>query len=128
MEIRSNSASGASGASVSRVTDRVAQGMPAVQTLAVVNATPSQTVDAVAQAAEVPSMKALDDAISDINSTMKSLSQNLEFAVDPDSNRTVVKVIDQQTKEVVRQLPSKEALEIAKALDRLQGLLINQKA
>ena len=32
------------------------------------------------------------------------------------------------TNEVIRQIPSEEMLEIAKALDRLQGLLVKQKA
>ncbi|MFC6521248.1 flagellar protein FlaG [Undibacterium arcticum] len=40
----------------------------------------------------------------------------------------MVKVVDQRTQEVIRQMPSPEALEIAKALDKMQGLLIRQKA
>jgi len=40
----------------------------------------------------------------------------------------VVKVVDLETKEVIRQIPSPEVLEIAKAVDQLQGLLIRQKA
>ncbi|MFD2272939.1 flagellar protein FlaG [Undibacterium arcticum] len=39
----------------------------------------------------------------------------------------MVKVVDQRTQEVIRQMPSPEALEIAKALDKMQGLLIRQK-
>ncbi len=59
---------------------------------------------------------------------MKSMSQDLEFSIDEDSDRTVVKIIDQKTKEVLRQIPSPEALAIAKALDQAKGLLIQQKA
>ncbi len=59
---------------------------------------------------------------------MKTRDSGLEFSIDEESHRTVVKVVDQQTKELIRQMPSVEALEIAKALDRVQGLLINQKA
>lgn len=68
------------------------------------------------------------EAVSTINKTMKALSNSIEFSIDTDSKRQVVKVIDPDTKEVIRQMPSAEALEIAKALDRLQGLLIKQKA
>ena len=68
-------------------------------------------------------------ALEGINKTMQNLSSaGLEFSVDADSNRTIVKVVDRQTQEIIRQMPTKEALEIAKALDRLQGLLIHQKA
>lgn len=87
-----------------------------------------QTVNAVQQAAEVPTLGQLSDAVKRINDTMKKLSQNLEFSVDSDNHRTIVKVVDQETKDVIRQIPSPEALEIAKALDQLQGLLIRQKA
>jgi hypothetical protein len=37
------------------------------------------------------------------------------------SQRTVVKVIDQETKEVLRQIPTKEALALAKAFDSAKG-------
>ena len=41
----------------------------------------------------------------------------------------VVQLIDQKTKEVLRQIPSKEALDIAKSLDDTsKGLLIKQTA
>jgi flagellar protein FlaG len=70
----------------------------------------------------------LDDALHNINKSMQSLSQEIQFSIDPDTDRTIVKVVDQRTQEVIRQMPSVEALEIAKALDRLQGLLIRQKA
>ena len=67
-------------------------------------------------------------AVKTINATLKNLNQNVEFTIDEDSQRTVVKVIDQETKQVLRQMPSQEALDIASALDRLQGLLIRQEA
>ncbi|HJV75917.1 MAG TPA: flagellar protein FlaG [Noviherbaspirillum sp.] len=91
-------------------------------------ATPVQTINAVQQPASVPSMSQTNEALKQINDTLKKLSQDLEFKLDEDTERPVVKVVDQQTKEVIRQIPTQEALEIAKALDRVQGLLIRQKA
>ena len=63
-----------------------------------------------------------------INVAMQALSRNIEFSIDTDSKRTVVKIIDQTTKEVIRQMPTREAMEIAKALDKLQSLLAKQTA
>lgn len=91
-------------------------------------ATQVQTVNAVQQAAKAPSMEQVNEAVKQLNNAMKVMSQGLEFSVDHDVNKVVVKVVDQQTQEVLRQMPSEEALEIAKALDRVQGLLIRQKA
>jgi flagellar protein FlaG len=74
------------------------------------------------------SAKAVGHAVDSINQAMKSLANRIEFSIDEDSKRQIVKVIDPDTKEVIRQMPSEEALQIAKALDRLQGLLIKQQA
>jgi flagellar protein FlaG len=91
-------------------------------------ATQVQTVNAVQQAVQVPSQGQLSDAVKKINETLQGLSQNLEFSVDEDSHRTVVKIVDRQTNDVIRQIPTTEAMEISKALDRVQGLLIRQEA
>ncbi|MBC3917347.1 flagellar protein FlaG [Undibacterium sp. CY18W] len=91
----------------------------------------TQTIDAVKAASSASSPPAIDKvtkAVDDINKTIQSLSQSLEFSVEEHSNKVVVKVVDQQTKEVLRQIPSEEALEISRSLDKLQGLLIKQQA
>jgi len=67
-------------------------------------------------------------AVKDINKAMEDRAQGLEFSVDPDTDRTVVKIIDKQTQDVIRQIPSEETLQIAKSLDKASGLLIRQKA
>jgi flagellar protein FlaG len=80
-----------------------------------------------------PSHEDVSAAVKKMNDAMLGSSQSLQFSIDEDSKDIVVKVIDQSTKEVVRQIPSKEALQIAKSLDKSidkmqQGLLINQTA
>lgn len=87
-----------------------------------------EAASSVQQPVAVPDMEQVKQAVQNLNKMIKALSPDLEFSIDEDSNRTIVKVVDQQTQEVIRQFPTKEALEIAKALDRVQGLLIRQKA
>lgn len=89
---------------------------------------PVQTNAAVERANTAPSIDQVKQAVQDINKSFQALSRGLEFTIDEDSNRTIVKVVDQQTKEVIRQLPSQETLEIAKALDQVIGKLIREKA
>lgn len=94
-------------------------------------AAPAVAVDAAAvqQPGTVPNLSELANAVKNINKALQERSQDLEFTVDSDSERTIVKVVDQNTKEILRQIPSEEALEISKAIDQaLQGLLIRQKA
>lgn len=62
------------------------------------------------------------------NFVAKVQGGDIQFNVDSDSGKTVVKVVDRGTQEVLRQIPSEEALEIARALDRFQGLLVKQQA
>lgn len=81
-----------------------------------------------AEANVQPSLTQVREAVKSINRSMGALARGLEFSVDTDSHRTVVKVVDQQTKELIRQIPSVETLEIAQALDKAQGLLIKQQA
>jgi len=69
----------------------------------------------------------LKDAADKANEIVKELTSRLQFSVDKETGRTVVKVIDQETEEVIRQIPPKEMLEIAKALDLIQGMIIRKK-
>lgn len=91
-------------------------------------AAPTETVHAVTAKAAVPSQRELEEAVERINRSVQAKSQSLEFSIDNDSKRTIVKVIDQSTKEVLRQIPTPEALQIAKSLDSGKGLLISQEA
>jgi flagellar protein FlaG len=75
-----------------------------------------------------PSVKQVQEAVQKINTSMTAQSQGIEFSIDSTSHRIVVKIIDQQTNQVIKEIPSKQALEIADALDQTQGLLIKQQA
>lgn len=89
----------------------------------------ASSAPAAGKAAAEPSSGELSAAVKKINDSMSASAQSLEFSIDRDSERIVVKVVDQATRQVVRQIPSAEALEIAKSIDQMQqGLLIRQKA
>ncbi len=93
-------------------------------------ATAVETAAAVTASANVPTLDQVKNAVSQLNKSSQAKSQGLEFSVDNDTKRTVVKVVDSGTGEVLRQIPSPEALEIAKSLESKSstGLLIQQTA
>lgn len=95
--------------------------------IAIREAAPPATAEPANEAPE-PERAQLSQVVLEINKAMKALGRGIEFSIDQDSQRTVVKVVDQETGDVIRQMPSAEALEIGKALDKLQGLLIRQSA
>lgn len=88
----------------------------------------SAAADAVTQQHGEPSRDQLNKAVSELNQSPRIKTQGLQFSIDEDSKRTVVKVIDQETKEVLRQIPTKEALEIARSFELAKGQLIDQSA
>jgi len=75
-----------------------------------------------------PSREELAHAVKQIQDVVKPSAQNLQISIDEDVNMTVVKVVDGESKKVIRQIPSEEVVEIAKALDKLQGLFVKQQA
>lgn len=81
-----------------------------------------------ASALTQPTKTELVEAVAKVQKVVESQASNLLFTVDDASGRTVVRVVDSLTKETIRQIPSEEVLSIAKALDKLQGLLIKQTA
>ncbi len=58
-------------------------------------------------------------AASEIKVHLKSLDTDLRFEVDIDNNEVIVKVLDPETDEVIRQIPSEEVLAIRKMINRL---------
>ena len=68
-------------------------------------------------------------ATEQINAFIKKLNaSNVQFSVDKASGRVVVKVVDHETGDVIRQIPSEEALAIASSLDTPKGVIIRSKA
>ena len=86
------------------------------------------TVSASEARSEPVSREQLNQAIKATKDFVGSINSSLDFSVDEDTGSVVVKVIDKETKEVIRQFPSEEMLSIAKALDSIKGLLVKQKA
>lgn len=70
----------------------------------------------------------LDSAVKAANDFVSGVNHSLLFSVDDETGTSIVKVIDKNTKEVIRQIPSEEMMVIAKALNTIKGLLVHQKA
>ena len=89
--------------------------------------TPQRTQGADEPGAKIVSPGQVEKAVEDVQRFVETMTNNLQFSIDDDSGRTVVKVVDRQTEEVLRQIPSEEMLDIARALGKLKGLLVEQK-
>lgn len=70
----------------------------------------------------------VEEAVSSIREFTQSIQRNLNFSLDDSTGRVVVKVTDGVSGEVIRQIPSEEALRLAETLDEVRSLLFNAQA
>ncbi|MDY6980424.1 MAG: flagellar protein FlaG [Pseudomonadota bacterium] len=81
------------------------------------------------------SPEALEKAVSHLKEYVQSLQRNMDFSVDDKTGRYVVRVVDSQTQELIRQIPSEEMLAISRNLadfleeaEQRRGFLVELKA
>ena len=70
----------------------------------------------------------VESAVSRITDFVQNFQRDLQFSIDRESDRVVVKVVDSETQEVIRQIPSEETLRIAKNLDSPESLILREQA
>lgn len=71
--------------------------------------------------------KALAEAVNRLNEHVQNLQRSLKFSVDEGTGHTVITVIDRDTNEVIRQIPSEETIEILSRLQAATGLLLSEQ-
>lgn len=91
---------------------------------------PTDSADSARQA-ESDTAASLEQAIADLSGYIQNVQRNLQFDVDDDSGHTVIRVVDAETDEVIRQIPSEEVLALARHLKGVseaeQGLFLKEK-
>ncbi len=70
----------------------------------------------------------VESAVSKISDFVQNFQRDLQFSIDEDSDRLVVKVLDSETQKVIRQIPSEETLRIAQHLDSPESLILREQA
>ena len=78
------------------------------------------------------SLEEVTEAVSNITDYVQNISRDLQFQVDQHVGSTVVTVLDHETQEVIRQIPSEEVVAMARyiaenAPDPVKGLLMNSE-
>jgi len=66
----------------------------------------------------------LGQAVSQLNDFVQNVQRDLQFEVDNESGQTIVKVVDQSTQEVIRQMPDEVALRLAEKLQQDEPLTL----
>ena len=70
----------------------------------------------------------IQHAIDQLNMRMQKMNRNVNFSVDQASGRDVVRVTNQNTGELVRQLPFEDTLQFMRNLDHMIGLIFDKRS
>ena len=76
---------------------------------------------------EVP-RKQLEEAVVALQEFAQAVRRGINFSVDDGSGQVVVKVTDATSGDVIRQIPSEEALQLAENLSDARSLLFKAEA
>jgi len=66
----------------------------------------------------------LDDAVSKLNDFVQNVQRDLQFEVNNELGETIVRVVDQETREVIRQIPDEVAMRLAEKLQQDEPLTL----
>lgn len=63
----------------------------------------------------------LTEAVSRLNDYIQHINRNIEFTVNEEVNRVIVKVYNLETAEVIREIPAEEVLNMSRFLSKQQA-------
>jgi flagellar protein FlaG len=63
-----------------------------------------------------------------LNDTLKSMGRSLRFNVDDKTDTVVVKVVDEDTGKIIREIPPESVLKMRERLSEMNGLLLEEQA
>lgn len=69
----------------------------------------------------------LKNAVDHANQTMRHSKTKCEFSYHEETKRVSIKVIDEETDEVIREIPPEETLEMLSKMWELAGLMVDEK-
>jgi flagellar protein FlaG len=73
-------------------------------------------------------LEQLENVAQQLQDFVGNMNRGLEFSVDKDSGRDVIKVIDKKSGDLVKQFPSEEVLSLVAKLSDMVGGFIDAKA
>lgn len=69
----------------------------------------------------------LKSAVTQVNSKLKSTRTRCEYTYDDTVNRIAIKVIDEETGDVIKEIPPEETLKMIEKMWEIAGILMDKK-
>ena len=78
--------------------------------------------------APTPTKETLEQAAARVKEVLRGTTSRLEIEIDSDSHKAVIKILNGESGEIIRQIPAQELLDLAKHLGEPKGLLVRERA
>jgi flagellar protein FlaG len=75
---------------------------------------------------DIPSAEKIHKDVEAINAQLESMNMSIQFSVDKGSKDMVIKIVDKNTGEVIRQIPSAEMLRLWENMTEMAGLIVKK--
>ena len=69
----------------------------------------------------------LEEKIDDMNDIMETLDEKLSFELHDKTETIMTQIVDIKTKEVIKEMPPKEMLDLAARIHEMVGLIIDEE-
>lgn len=69
----------------------------------------------------------VEESVENINRELKSLETNLRFSIHKTTKQIMVKIVDTNTSEVIREIPSEKILDMVAAMMERAGLFLDKR-
>ena len=79
-------------------------------------------------AAAQPEPEAVQQLAAELDKALTKLEGDFSVSVDKESGMVIVRITDEVTGEIVRQIPPKELLEADRSMERIVGLIVDDQA
>ena len=69
----------------------------------------------------------IEEKVDDMNDIMETLDEKLSFKLHDDTETIMTQIIDIKTKEVIKEMPPKEMLDLSARIHEMVGLIIDEE-
>lgn len=84
-------------------------------------------VEPVKEMETTPSVKEVEKKVEGLNTFLMTTNSQLRFQLHEELNEYYVTIINEQTNEIIKEIPSKKLLDIHAAMKEMIGMMIDKK-
>jgi flagellar protein FlaG len=75
-----------------------------------------------------PTKEQVEQAAVRVTELLRGTTSRLKIDIDPDLHQAVIKILNGESGEIIRQIPSQELIDLAKHFDEPKGILVSKRA